>query len=51
MIALINPVHNAANLFVAILNSVPTPVLGLLGVSLVLNFVFFFLHITLKVMG
>ena len=51
MISLINPVHNAANLFIAFLNSVPDPILALLGVSLVLNFVFFFLHITLKVMG
>lgn len=51
MIVLINPVDRAANLFLAILNSVPVPVLALLGVSFVLNFVFFFLHITLKVMG
>lgn len=50
MIILINPVHNAVNLFAAILASIPNPIQFLLGVVFVLNFVFFFLHITLKVM-
>lgn len=50
MIVLVNPVSRAVNLFVAILNSIPTPIQMLLGVVFVLNFVFFFLHITLKVM-
>lgn len=51
MILLINPAHNAVNLFAAILNSIPSPIQLLLAVVFVLNFVFFFLHITLKVMS
>lgn len=50
MIFLVNPVDRAVNLFAAILNSIPAPIQLLLGVVFVLNFVFFFLHITLKVM-
>lgn len=50
MILLVNPVQSAANLFLAILNSIPYPIQLLLGVVFLLNFVFFFLHITLKVM-
>lgn len=48
---MVNPVYNAANLYLAIVSAMPVSVRNLLALVFTLCFFFFILHIFVKVMS